>query len=94
MRATTLLKTHHNWRFAREVMCPQSRGSPSCGHFGIPTWEFRDKMPFGCGPPRKRCIEYYKGERGGFPQVRAMVSIMSPRFPVVRPNTKNVQTMH
>jgi hypothetical protein len=37
---------------------------------------------------------YYKGEGGGFPQVRAMVSLVSPSLPVVRPNTKSVQTMH
>jgi hypothetical protein len=39
-----------NLRFAREVMDPQSCESPNFGNFGTPTWEFRDKMPFGCGP--------------------------------------------
>jgi hypothetical protein len=37
---------------------------------------------------------YYKEEGGGFPQIRAAVSLMSPRLPVVHPSTKNVQTMH
>jgi hypothetical protein len=37
---------------------------------------------------------YYKGEGGGFPQVRAVVSFVSPSLFVVRPSTKNVQTMH
>jgi hypothetical protein len=37
---------------------------------------------------------YYKGEGGGFPQVQAVVSLMSPSLPVVRPNTKSVSTMH
>jgi len=35
--------------------------------------------------------EYYMGEGGGFPRVRAMVSQVSPRLPVACPNTKNVQ---
>jgi hypothetical protein len=37
---------------------------------------------------------YYKGEGGGFPQVRAVVNLMSLSLPVARPNTKSVQTMH
>ncbi len=37
---------------------------------------------------------YYKGEGGGFPQVRVMVSLVSPRLPVARPSTKNAPTMH
>jgi hypothetical protein len=37
---------------------------------------------------------YYKGEGGRFPQVWAMVSLMSPSLPVVRLSTKNVQIMH
>jgi hypothetical protein len=28
------------------------------------------------------------GEGGGFPRVQAMVSLMSPKSPVVRPSTK------
>jgi hypothetical protein len=37
---------------------------------------------------------YYKGEGGGFPQIRAMVSLVSPNLPMARPNTKNAPTMH
>jgi hypothetical protein len=37
---------------------------------------------------------YYKGEGGGFPQVRAVVSLVSPSVPVVGPSTKSAQTMH
>jgi len=36
---------------------------------------------------------YYKGEGGGFPQVRAVVSLVSPCLPVVHPCTKKVTTM-
>jgi hypothetical protein len=46
-------------------------------------------MPFGC-----RHRVYYKGEGGGFPQVRAVVNLMSPSLPVARPSTKSVQIMH
>ncbi len=35
--------------------------------------------------------EYYMGEGGGFPQVRAMVSQVSQRSPMACPNTENVQ---
>jgi hypothetical protein len=37
---------------------------------------------------------YYKGEGGGFPQVRAMVSLVSSNLPVVSPSTKSVLIMH
>jgi hypothetical protein len=36
---------------------------------------------------------YYKGEGGGFPQVRIVVSLMSPSFPMACPSTKSVQIM-
>ncbi len=36
----------------------------------------------------ERCREYYMGEGGGFPQVWAMVSLVSPELPVACPSTK------
>jgi hypothetical protein len=39
----------------------------------------------------RSCREYYKGEGGGFPRVRAVVSQVSPRLPLACPNTKRVQ---
>jgi len=39
----------------------------------------------------ERHKEYYMGEGGGFPQVCAVVSQVSPRLPVACPNTKSVQ---
>ncbi len=50
-------------------------------------------MPFGCGP----CGEaknIFKGEGDGFPQVQAVMNLMSPSLPMVRLNTKSVTTMH
>jgi hypothetical protein len=38
-----------------------------------------------------RHIIYYKGEGGGFPQVRAVVSLVSLWLPVARPCTKVLQ---
>jgi hypothetical protein len=35
--------------------------------------------------------EYYTGEGGGFPRVRAVVSQVSPRLPMACPNTKRMQ---
>jgi hypothetical protein len=59
------------------------------------------KLPF--GSPRTKChldvglMErhrvYYKGENGGFPQVRVMVNLVSPRLPVVCCSTKSVATL-
>jgi hypothetical protein len=42
----------------------------------------------------ERHIIYYKGEGGGFPQVHAVVSLVSPSLLVVHPSTKSAQTMH
>jgi hypothetical protein len=36
----------------------------------------------------EQCREYYIGEGGGFPRVRAVVNQVSPRSPVGCPNTK------
>ncbi len=44
--------------------------------------------------PMANHIVYYKEEGGGFPQVRAMVSLVSPSLPVVRPSTKSVPFMY
>jgi len=38
----------------------------------------------------KSCRKYYMGEGGGFPQIRAVVSQVSPRSPMACPNTKMV----
>jgi hypothetical protein len=42
----------------------------------------------------ERCKIYYMGEGGGFPQVRAVVSPMSPKSPMARASTKSAPTMH
>jgi hypothetical protein len=37
---------------------------------------------------------YYKGKGDGFPQLWAVVSLVSPSLPMVRPSTKSAQMMH
>ncbi len=59
----------------------------------LPTWESRDKMTFGCHPMAKH-KKYYKEKGGGFPQVRAVVSLVSMCLLVAHPCTKSVPTMH
>jgi hypothetical protein len=44
--------------------------------------------------PVERHREYYKGESGGFPQVRAMVNLVNQRLPVAHLSTKSAQTTH
>ncbi len=42
----------------------------------------------------ERCKEYYMGEGGGFPRVRAVVSLVSPELLVVCPSTKVLQNVN
>jgi hypothetical protein len=65
----------------------QSCGSPSCWNFETPTWEYQDKKPFGCAPMESYKV-YYMGEGGGFPRIRAMVSLVNLESLVVCPSTK------
>jgi hypothetical protein len=53
----------------------------------------KTKWHLGVGP-MARHKEYYKEEGGGFPQVQAMVSLMSSCLFVACLCTKNVPTMH
>jgi hypothetical protein len=64
----------------REVMNAQSPGSPNWDSFGTSLWEFRKKNHLDVASTRS-CREYYKGEGGGFPRVRAVVSQVSPSCP-------------
>jgi hypothetical protein len=74
-------------------MGPQSRGSLNFGNFEIPIWESGTKCHLDVGLVERHII-YYKGEGGGFPQVRAMVNLVSSNLPVSRPSIKSVPAMH
>ncbi len=72
-------------------MGPQSCGSPNL----LPQlWESPETKCHLDVVLMERHKIYYKGEGGGFPQVRAVVSLVSLSLLVVRPSTENVQTMH
>jgi hypothetical protein len=44
--------------------------------------------------PMARHKTYYKGEGGGFPQVWAMVSLVSLSLPMACPSTKSAIVVH
>ncbi len=46
-------RPHANQRSEKEVMDAQSPRSPTWDSFGIPPWESREKLPFGCSPRRE-----------------------------------------
>jgi hypothetical protein len=85
-------RPHPNRRSAQEAIVLQSCGTPSFSDFGILIWEFRDRS-HSDATPIGRCKVYYMGEGGGFPQVWAVVSLVSPRSPVALPRTKGAPTL-
>ncbi len=60
---------------------------------GLPLGSPETKCHLGASPMAKHRV-YYKGEGGDFPQIRVMVSIVNPNFPMVHPNTKSAPNMH
>ncbi len=42
----------------------------------------------------ERCRVYYMGEGGGFPRVRAVVSLVNPKSPMACHSTKGVPTQY
>jgi hypothetical protein len=84
-------KPHPDRRSEQEVMAPQSCGSPTLIISGLPFWSPGQKGHLDVGLMERR-REYYMGEGGGFPRVRAVVSLVSPRSPVACPSTKGVTT--
>jgi hypothetical protein len=79
-------RLHLNPRSTRKVMGLQSRGSPN----------FRGTKSHLDVGPVERCRVYYKGEGGGFPQVRVMVSLVClcrPWF-VLAPKVFQLHTNH
>jgi hypothetical protein len=69
-----------NPRFEQRVIVSQNCESPNFGNFGTKSHSIVGVT--------ERHKEYYMGEGGGFPQVWAMLSLVSPESPVVCPNTK------
>ncbi len=63
------------------------------GISGLPLGSLGTKLHLGAGPVARHKV-YYKGEGGGFPQVWAMVSLVSQSLPVICRNTKSGPAMH
>jgi hypothetical protein len=74
-------------------MGPQSCVSPNFGNLGLPFGNPETKCHLDVGLMERHKV-YYKGEGGGFPQVRAMVSLVSSSLLMVHPNIKSAQTMY
>ncbi len=72
---------------------PKVAGVPTLAILGFPFGSPRTKNHLDVSLVERHEI-YYKGEGGGFPQVRAVVSLVSLSLPVVCPNTKSVPIMH
>jgi hypothetical protein len=72
---------------------PKVAGVPTVGILGLPLGSPRTKCHLDVAPV-ERHIEYYKGGGDGFPQVRAVVILVSSSLPMARLNTKSAQTMH
>ncbi len=72
------LRPHPNRRSEQEVMDAQSPRRANRDSFEIPLWESWEKVPFGCVALTENYREYYMGEGGSFPRVRAVVSQVSP----------------
>jgi hypothetical protein len=68
-------------------------GIPTLGISGLPLRTPGTKCHLDVGLV-ERHILYYKGEGGSFPQVHAVMSLVSLSLLVVRPTTKSAQIMH
>jgi hypothetical protein len=90
-RLQLCFRPHPDWRSAYKIIALQNRGSPNFGNFSPGTESHLD-----VGLVERRKV-YCKGEGGGFPQVQAvvsLVSLVSPRSPVACPNTKSALAKH
>jgi hypothetical protein len=74
-------------------MGPQITRVPTLGISGLPFGSPGTKCHLDVGLMERHRV-YYKGEGGGFPQVRVMVSLVSPNLLMVCPSTKSAPTMH
>jgi len=74
-------------------MGPKVAGVPILGISRLPFGSLETKCHLDVGLV-ERHIVYYKREGGGFPQVWAVVSLVSPNLLVAHPSTKSAPTMH
>jgi hypothetical protein len=72
---------------------PKTTSIPTLGILGFPFGSLGTKCHLDVGLVERHKI-YYKGEGGGFPQVRAVVSLVNLNLLLARFNIKSAQTMH
>jgi len=72
---------------------PKVIGVPTLVISGLPLGSLETKSHLDVGLVERHRM-YYKRGGGGFPQVRAMVSLVSSNLPIARPSTKSARTMH
>jgi hypothetical protein len=82
-------RPHPNPRSEQEVMDAQSPGSPNRDSFGIPPWESREKVPFGCSFSGELQRILYGG-RWWLPSSSGRGESSESKLPVACPNTKGV----
>jgi hypothetical protein len=86
-------KIHLNLRSTHKIHTPKVADVPTLGISGLPLGSPGTKCHLGASPMAKHRI-YYQREGGGFPQVRAVMSLVNPNLLVVNFSIKNVQTLH
>jgi hypothetical protein len=79
-----------HWKSIGKLWPPKIAEVPAVGILGF---SFGTKCHLDVALVERR-REYYKGEGRGFPQVWAVVSLVSSRLPMASPSSKSAQTMH
>jgi hypothetical protein len=77
----------------KKLWGPKITRVPILGILGFPLGSPKAKCHLDVGLVERHMV-YYKGEGGGFPQIRAVVNFVSSRLPVVSLSTKSASTMH
>ncbi len=75
------------------LWAPKNAKEVILGILKLPLGSLGTKCHLGATPVAKHKI-YYNGEGGGFPQVRVVMSLVSPSLPMVHPSIKSASTMH
>ncbi len=68
-------------------------GVPTLAISGLPFGSSETKSHLDVGLVERHRVDY-KGEGGGFPQVQAMVSLVSSSLPMAHPNTESAPITH
>jgi len=88
-------RPHFNQRSGHKVMVPKVVGVPTLAILGLSFGSPGTKCHLDVGPMGSDIV-YYKGEGGGFPQVQAVVNLVSPSCPwfVLAPKVLQLCTNH